>query len=188
MNLNEVPYISTYYIKPIVNPVEEVFIDYYITDYYQKEYIEEDYSETFTITVRVEEQDDKLYHYLKAGDHQVSLGSFNNEGEQKFSILCADKYGRNSHELFKFFLVQDDISHTIEYIMTEKDLITYNIKNDYKYENDHILVNLSSNTFPTVDSEKNIFIRNLLREYSNNITISPKSYTCFLGDIYNNWR
>lgn len=109
LNWNEVPYISTYYIKPVVKPGEEVFIDYYITDYYYKEYVEEDYSETFTVTVRVESQNDKLYHYLKAGDHKVSLGSFNNEGEQKFSILCTDKYGRNSHELFNFFLVQGDI-------------------------------------------------------------------------------
>lgn len=31
---NEVPYISTYYIKPVVEPGEEVLIDYYITDYY----------------------------------------------------------------------------------------------------------------------------------------------------------
>ena len=40
LNWNEVPYISTYYIKPIVKPGEEVFIDYYITDYYYKEYME----------------------------------------------------------------------------------------------------------------------------------------------------
>ena len=39
LNINEVPYISTYYIKPIVKPNEEVFIDYYITDYWHKEYI-----------------------------------------------------------------------------------------------------------------------------------------------------
>lgn len=132
LNWNEVPYISTYYIKPVVKPGEEVFIDYYITDYYYKEYVEEDYSETFTVTVRVESQNDKLYHYLKAGDHKVSLGSFNNEGEQKFSILCTDKYGRNSHELFNFFLVQGDIEIK-EYIMTEDDLITYNIKNTDNY-------------------------------------------------------
>lgn len=92
------PYISTYYIKPVVEHGEEVFIDYYITDYYYKEYMEKynlkennwgDNSwteevwnnETFTVTVRVEGQDDKLYHNLKAGDHQVSLGNFKNEGE-----------------------------------------------------------------------------------------------------------
>lgn len=97
LNWNEVPYISTYYIKPIVKPGEEVFIDYYITDYYYKEYMEkynlkeDDWgddnwteevwnNETFTVTVRVEGQDDKLYHYLNAGDHKVSLGSFSTEG------------------------------------------------------------------------------------------------------------
>ena len=85
-------------------------------------------NETFTVTVRVEGQDDKLYHYLKAGDHQVSLGSFSTEGEQKFSILCTDKYGRNSHELFNFFLVQANIK-VKEYVMTKEHLITYNIKN-----------------------------------------------------------
>ena len=35
INLNEVPYISTYYIEPKVSPNEDVIIDYYVTDYYQ---------------------------------------------------------------------------------------------------------------------------------------------------------
>lgn len=34
-----------------------------------------------TVTVRIEGQNDKLYHNLKAGNHQVSLGNFKNEGE-----------------------------------------------------------------------------------------------------------
>ena len=58
-----------------------------------------------------------MYYYLKAGDHQVSLGSFSTEGEQKFSILCTDKYGRNSHELFNFFLVQGNLEIK-EYIIS----------------------------------------------------------------------
>lgn len=44
------------------------------------------YSETFTVTIRLDGQDDKLYHYLKAGDHQISLSSFFTESKQKFSI------------------------------------------------------------------------------------------------------
>lgn len=142
LNWNEVPYISTYFIKPVVEPGEEVLINYYITDYYYKEYMEkynlkEDTwgdenwteevwnNETFTVTVRIESQKDKLYPNLKAGDHQVSLGSFTNEGEQKFSILCTDKYGRNSHELFNFFLVRKPVVWN-EYLITEEDLIKYN--------------------------------------------------------------
>lgn len=185
LNWNEVPYISTYYIKPIVKPGEEVFIDYYITDYYQKEYIEEDYSETFTVTVRVEGQNDKLYHYLKAGDHQVSLGSFSTEGEQKFSILCADKYGRNSHELFNFFLVQGDVEIK-EYIMTEDDLVTYSIKNTDNYEVKNI-IDLSS--LITKDSTT---VKAALVEAASNIIPKSRTYVCVIADTDgdgtpNNW-
>ena len=130
INPNEVPYISTYYIKPIVAPDEEVIIDYYITDYYHKEYVNEDYSEIFTVTVRIEGKDDLIIENLQAGDHSVSLGTFPNlDGqEQKFSILCTDKCGRNSHELFNFFLVRNEVPIN-EYIMTEEDLATYSISN-----------------------------------------------------------
>ena len=130
INPNEVPYISTYYIKPIVAPDEEVIIDYYITDYYHKEYVGEDYSEIFTVTVRIEGKDDIIIENLQAGDHSVSLGTFPNlDGqEQKFSILCTDKCGRNSHELFNFFLVRNEVPVN-EYIMTEEDLTTYSISN-----------------------------------------------------------
>lgn len=53
---------------------------------------------------------------LKAGNHSISLGSFSTEGEKKFSILCTDKYGRNSHELFNFILVQNPVPIN-EYVM-----------------------------------------------------------------------
>lgn len=185
LNWNEVPYISTYYIKPIVKPGEEVFIDYYITDYYYKEYLEEDFSESFTVTVRVEGQHDKLYHNLKAGDHQVSLGSFSTEGEQKFSILCTDKYGRNSHELFNFFLVQDDIKIK-EYIMTEDDLVTYNIKNIDDYEVKKI-IDLSSLTTKNSSTVKAALIK-----ATKNIIPTSKTYVCVIADtngdgIPDNW-
>ena len=175
LNWNEVPYISTYYIKPVVEPGEEVFIDYYITDYYYKEYLEEDYSETFTVIVRVEGQEDKLYPNLKAGDHQVSLGSFTNECEQKFSILCTDKYGRNSHELFNFFLVRKPMVWN-EYVMTEEDLKTYNIKNTDNYEVKKI-INLSSLT--TINSTT---IKAALVEAAKNIIPESKTYVCVIAD------
>lgn len=192
LNWNEVPYISTYYIKPVVEPDEEVFIDYYITDYYYKEYMEkynlkEDNwgddnwieevwnSETFTVTVRVEGQEDKLYHNLKARDHQVSLGSFSTEGEQKFSILCTDKYGRNSHELFNFFLVRKPVVWN-EYVMTEEDLIKYNIKNTDTYEVKKIidLSVLASKTSATVKAA--------LIEETNKVIPELKTYVCVIAD------
>ena len=133
VNINEVPYISTYYIKPIVEVGEEVKLDFYITDYFHKEYLEDDYSETFTVTLRIEGREDKKFYNLKAGDHTISLGKFDTEGEKKFSILCTDKYGRNSHELFNFILVKNPVE-VKEYIMTQEDLIKYNIKNTDDYE------------------------------------------------------
>ena len=133
VNINEVPYISTYYIKPIVGVGEEAKLDFYITDYFHKEYLEDDYSETFTVTLRIEGREDKKFYNLKAGDHTISLGKFDTEGEKKFSILCTDKYGRNSHELFNFILVKNPVE-VKEYIMTQEDLIKYNIKNTDDYE------------------------------------------------------
>ena len=133
VNINEVPYISTYYIKPIVGVDEEAKLDFYITDYFHKEYLEDDYSETFTVTLRIEGREDKKFYNLKAGDHTISLGKFDTEGEKKFSILCTDKYGRNSHELFNFILVKNPVE-VKEYIMTQEDLIKYNIKNTDDYE------------------------------------------------------
>ena len=124
VNINEVPYISTYYIKPIIEVGEEAKLDFYITDYFHKEYLEDDYSETFTVTLRVEGREDKKFYNLKAGDHTISLGEFDTEGEKKFSVLCTDKYGRNSHELFNFILVKNPVE-VKEYIMTQEDLMIY---------------------------------------------------------------
>ena len=125
-NINEVPYISTYYIKPIVTPDEDVIIDFYITDYYQKEYSSENSDERFTVTIKIDGKKDIIKRNLKAGDHSINIGKFDALGEQKFSILCTDKYKRNSHELFNYFLVRKDIQVN-EYIMSEADLINYNI-------------------------------------------------------------
>ena len=148
-DINKVPYIATYYIKPVVATNEEVLIDYYITDWYFKEYNEnynlrkEDWEddkwteaiwneETFTVIVNVE-GNEQTYTNLSAGDHQVSLGSFANEGEVDFSIKCIDRFGRCSHELHNYFLVQNTVAVN-EYVMTEADLTTYNIKNEDTYE------------------------------------------------------
>lgn len=169
---NEVPYISTYYIKPIVAPGEEVIIDYYITDYYHKEYTDDDYSDTFIVTVHIEDHPDIILRNLKAGDYSVSLGSFTLECEQKFSILCTDQYGRHSHELFNFFLVRTE-PEVKEYMMTEDDLVTYNIKNTDDYE-ELLEVPL---TLATVNATT---VKEALTEFSSTYTPNPNTYTCFL--------
>lgn len=169
---NEVPYISTYYIKPIVAPEEEVIIDYYITDYYHKEYTNDDYSDTFTVIVHIEDYPDIIIKDLKAGDHSVSLGKFTIEREQKFSILCEDQYGRHSHELFNFFLVRTE-PEVKEYIMTDEDLITYHIKNTDDYE-ELLEVPL---TLETINATT---VQAALKNYADSYTPKQNTYTCFL--------
>lgn len=182
INLNEVPYISTYYIKPKVSPNEDVIIDYYVTDYYHKEYTEESTSEKFTITVKIDGQKDIVKKNVKAGDNSINIGKFKNTGEQKFSIIATDQYGRNSHELFNFILVEDSKEKeksSKEYIMTKDDLIKYNIKNTDTYENKHIAtLNIENPTPETVKAE--------LEKIAETIIPSPNTYTCIIADTSGN--
>ena len=171
---NEVPYISTYYIKPIVSINEDVIIDFYITDYYHKEYLDEDLSNLFTITIKIDGKPAIIKTNVTAGDHSINIGSFSDEKEQNFSIFCTDKYGRNSHELFNYFLVRDD-PKIIEYKMTAQDLIDYNIKNTDNYEEIKLVnVDLSNKTMTEA-----------LTSIANNTIIPSKKYICFIGDSNN---
>lgn len=175
INPNEVPYISTYYIKPVVTPNEDVIIDFYITDYNHTEYVEETFDYTFTVTVKVDGKDDIVLTGLKGGDHSVNLGKFSNLGEQKFSIIATDQYGRNSHELFNFFLVKNSEVPINEYIMTKSDLIKYNIKNTDNYEVKYVkTLNMTDPTSETVKAA--------LEEAAKNINPSPNTYTCIIAD------
>lgn len=179
INLNEVPYISSYYIEPKVSPKEDVIINYYVTDYYHKEYTEEDTSETFTITVKIDGQKDIVKKNVKAGDNYINVGSFKNLGEQKFSIIATDKYGRSSHELFNFFLVEEKNKEEKEYIMTKDDLTKYNIKNTDTYENKYIAtLNLEEPTSETVKAE--------LEKIASTVTPTSNTYTCIIADTIGN--
>lgn len=182
---NEVPYISTYYIKPIVKSNEEVIIDYYISDYYGKDHTEGYSNDIFTVTVNIKGKDSIVIKNLKAGDHSVNLGTFPElDGEeQKFSILCTDQYGRNSHELFNYFLVRNE-QEVREYVMTEEDLITYNIKNDDDYEIFKLVsVDLSSGT---TSEERQTLIDNGLLEAFNNEVVPSNKYTVLAVDSTGN--
>ena len=131
---NEVPYLSTYYIKPIVNKNEDVNIDFYISDYNNKSYTEDDFNNRYTVTVDIEGKDKIIKRNVKAGDSSINIGKFGEAGEVKFSIICTDQYGRSSHELFNYFLVKDE-DKIKEYSMTKNDLLSYNINNEDNREN-----------------------------------------------------
>ena len=172
--INQVPYISTYYINPIVSLNQDVIIDFYITDYYHKEYIDEDFSDLFTVTINIDGKPTIIKTNFTAGDHSVNIGSFSEEKEQNFSIFCTDKYGRSSHELFNYFLVRNE-SEILEYKMTSQDLIDYNIKNIDEYEEIRLV---------TVDVS-NQTMSNALTSIANSAEIPSGKYVCFTGDSNN---
>lgn len=172
--INQVPYISTYYINPIVSLNQDVIIDFYITDYYHKEYIDEDFSDLFTVTINIDGKPTIIKTNFTAGDHSVNIGSFSEEKEQNFSIFCTDKYGRSSHELFNYFLVRNE-PEILEYKMTSQDLIDYNIKNIDEYEEIRLV---------TVDVS-NQTMSNALTSIANSAEIPSGKYVCFTGDSNN---
>ena len=174
VNLNEVPYISTYYIKPIVSPKEDVIIDFYITDFNNSEYISDDYSNKFTITVKIDGKKNIIKKNVKAGDNSINIGNFSSLGEQNFSIYCTDEYGRSSHELFNTFLVKNN-EIINEYIMTEDDLTKYNIKNTDNYE----IIHYEKIEIENPDSSK---VKSYLQDIAEKTIVPSTSYVCIAAD------
>ena len=130
-NQDFVPYISLYFVTPTVKTGEETKLKFYVTDYYQREYRDDDNSKIFTIRISVDGKQD-IVKTLSAGVHEISLGSFANEGNVDFTIMATDQYGRNSHKIYHYFRVKN-VTPRKEYSMTTADLTKYNIKNDDSY-------------------------------------------------------
>ncbi len=134
-----VPYISTYYIKPIVSTEEEVFIRFYVTDWNQSEYRLMDKSARFTATVTYGAKEVRFKKYksvtkedIPAGDQEFSIGKFS-PGEYRVAISAVDAKGRRSPVLFHEFLVKDakdmEIPENKVYQMTAEDLDKWKISN-----------------------------------------------------------
>lgn len=128
---NKVPYISTYYIKPVLKVGEDNILNFYVTDAEDKAYLEENDDYRYKVIITRQNKEDIVLYNLKAGEHTVNLGSYDQEGEYEFSIIARDQYGRFSPELFNFIKVSNGrVNNT--YHVTEQDLIDYGIK----YNND----------------------------------------------------
>ena len=125
--LNKVPYISTYYIKPVLKVGEDNILNFYVTDAEDKAYLEDNDEYRYKIIITRQGKEDIVLYNQKAGEHTVNLGSYDQEGEYEFSIIARDQYGRFSPELFNFIKVSNGrVNNT--YQVTEQDLIDYGIK------------------------------------------------------------
>ncbi|MEG2303768.1 MAG: hypothetical protein RSC14_13035, partial [Niameybacter sp.] len=129
-NANEVPYIATYYVEPIVDLNDEIIISYYVTDYFQREYKEDDARERFTLDYWVGDSKRSMSN-IKPGDNTINLGKLA-VGKQLIALQVTDRRGRKSHRLFQEICVIDKIKDKGEqvvgtYQVTENDLKNFNI-------------------------------------------------------------
>lgn len=134
IDINEVPYISTYYIVPENDINDDIKIEYYVTDYNQKEYLYGDTSEEFKVDYWINGEKKTLSN-IKAGNNFIDLGKLP-EGEYSFDLQVTDKYFRKSHKLFNEFKVvdkekEDLIQKEKTYSPTKDELLSkFNIYSD----------------------------------------------------------
>ena len=130
VNINEVPYISTYYFKTKPTIDEDVIIPFYATDYNQSEYLN-DKIVPLDILYQVDDGIEKTIT-VNSGDNTLNLGKLT-KGEHYFSIQALDKStGLKSHKLYNEVLVIDssyEITPEQTYTITDSDLAKYSITN-----------------------------------------------------------
>lgn len=101
--VNQLPYISTYFIQPKAPVGKKVGIDYYVTDYFHKEYMSDDDSERFTVDYWVNGVKHSASN-VKAGDNTLVIDP-PPAGKVLFALQATDGKGRRSHRLFFNFLM-----------------------------------------------------------------------------------
>lgn len=124
----EIPFICINYYSPRMEDTQDIIIPFYATDFYQKEYLQDDCSETFKLRY---ELDGKVsYKNIKAGDNEVNFGKLE-KGIHWYSLQLEDKYGRVSRRIFNEIWIVNkeeyEIKESETYIITDDDLIKYNI-------------------------------------------------------------
>ena len=96
VNPLEVPYVSTYYIEPLLTPRDEAVIRFYVSDWNQSEYRLGDDSFRFEVTLEYGLSPKNTRRIvkknLKAGDHSISLGKLR-PGEYTVSLQAVDSFG-----------------------------------------------------------------------------------------------
>ncbi len=137
----EVPYLSLYYVQPVVSHLEPVKIRFYVTDWNQSEYRLGDNSHRFSVTAKWgvyedQEKDTASVKNIPAGDHELSLGILA-PGKYYLSVSAVDEHGRPSCELFHEFIVRDlekaKLPEEKIWRVTEQDLVQYKISNKGDY-------------------------------------------------------
>jgi len=130
------PYVSTYYVKPIVTPDEEVGVGFYVTDYASSKARFFDDSHVFEAVLEYRPKGTKAWtrrvlRDLRSGDHAFALGRLA-EGDWEMRVWAVDREGRESHRVLHDFRVRATKAPSAAetYVMTSADLAKYGIRND----------------------------------------------------------
>lgn len=132
----QIPYISLYKIGPTFQPDEDVTFEYFIADTNFIEYREVELPEgysypTFKVEFYVDDILVKTYEDMNSADHFANLGKFA-PGDHDVRAVCYDSIGRQSIDVWYYFRVwseEYEIKNSEIYVMTEEDLVKYNISN-----------------------------------------------------------
>ena len=137
IKMSEVPYLSTYYIQPIVSHKEKIRISFYVTDWWQSEYRLLDFSHRFDVTLtygKDENPDEhvKVMKGIKGGDHTFEIDPLPT-GTYYLALHVVDQHGRHGRSLFHEFRVLNlekfAITEEQTYRMKESDLKKFDIHN-----------------------------------------------------------
>jgi len=132
----KVPYLSTYYLEPVLAENSRQTFRFYVTDWDQSEYRRLETGHKFTVRITYGPKSGKnqktiTKNGIPAGDHEAQTIELA-PGEYRASLCAEDEKGRRSPVLYHEFLVKTPAEMTISedetYVMTENDLKKYDIQ------------------------------------------------------------
>lgn len=139
VNIDEHPYIATRYVTPTWDINDDVILNFYITDWNQSDVVDEKMDIQFKVEVRINDVSKVYTKFI--GENSINLGKLN-EGEYELILQATDEFGRKSHELYNEFRIIDKIKYDNDilnntYIITDDELLAYNISRDNNIDNAH---------------------------------------------------
>lgn len=130
------PYVSTYYVKPVVTTDEKVALGFFVTDFDSSKirFLDDSFRFDVFLEVRGPSATKTLAQKgVKSGDGRFDLGRLA-AGDYRVGLWARDAQGRESHRVWQEFRVRaaKDLAVPASkvYAMTAADLKAYGVRND----------------------------------------------------------
>ena len=179
------PYISLYYLKPIVTTKDKIEVDYYVTDFDHSLERMRDKSHRFDIHFKCVTSDGKEYSRVKknvgAGDGKFTFKPFK-KGEYNICLWAVDiAKGLESHRVWQRFRVLEPKDLIIPedkiYKVTNEDLKKYEIRNDDNLAT-RVLVEVESASKGTPFNEVFRRVKETVVKYANDNPPKKRDGVC----------